>query len=139
MVLVYTYIRSFFSPSGRRSKPGSSTTGKKRPSSDQVISDSPNEGNGPVTSASESPVFKSKSKRRRVILESDEEEEDEQVTEGGTAVRRESGDEGNCTGGGSGEGDGDEAARSEHNDRTEERMETSASEVEQRKEKEVIT
>ena len=74
-----------------------------------------------------------------MILESDEEEEDKQVKEGGAAVRSESGVEGNCAGSESGEDGGVEAVRSEHNDRIEEKMETSTSEVKESKDKEVIT
>ena len=68
---------SFFSPRSAKgsSKPAKdSIAGKKRPSSDEGDLRDENKSKGPVTSASESPVFKSKSKRRRVVLDSDDEE-----------------------------------------------------------------
>ena len=75
-------------------------------------------------SASESPVFKSKSKRRRVIIDSDEEEE-----MGGGDVRSENGDgvRGGEDGGEVGsEGDGDE--RMDTNTRDSDGKRTEASE-----------
>lgn len=112
--------RAFFSPSsskGKTAKPSSSIAGKKRPNSDtddtKTADQSPENSTnkGPVTSASESPVFKSKSKRRRVIIDSDEEEE-----AGNGDVRNENG-------GGVRDGDGKEVGNEE--DDRDEGMDTS--------------
>ena len=121
--------RAFFSPSsakGKSAKPSSSIAGKKRPNPDtddtKTADESPEKSasnKGPVTSASESPVFKSKSKRRRVIIDSDDEEEE---TGGGDGVRDENGG-GVRDGRGGGvesEGSGDEV------------MDTSARELEEK-------
>ena len=95
-ILLDFLSRAFFSPKGNSRSRGS-IAGEKRPSSaddegTKTASQSSMDKR-PVTSASESPVFKSKSKRRRVMIESDEEEEsggcDDVKSEDGDDVRGE--------------------------------------------------
>lgn len=99
---------------------------------------STNEEKGPVTDASESPVFKSKHKRRRVILESDDDEEEEkeqhvEVEGGCVAVRSEAGEERSRGDGVGGDDGGGGATGDESEHEAEERMETSATEVDDQK------
>ena len=124
--VLHSIVRSFFSPLSAKGKgkAGGSLAGKKRPSSDKEETsnkaDSPDENQGPVTNASDSPVFKSKSKRRRVVLDSD----DEEAEGGGGAVRGEDREEGG----------GDAVRGEDQGGAEEERMETSVSEPSEEKE-----